>query len=192
MMRPFMKDRAAAFREHVPVGSSVLEIGCSSGYFLDAIQKDYIVFGNEWNPEDAAFVRDVRKIPCEEGDMSEVYPGETFSAICAYRVLEHVPDPIEWLKQIRSRLVVGGWLLLEVPNRNDALVSLYDIPTFKDFWYRKPHITYWRIETLTAALEQIGFEAEVSSYQEYNSNNSPINQYTRFENNMRNFNMLRQ
>ena len=167
VQRPLMNKRESFFREHVPKGAMVLEIGCSAGAFLDTIQNDYSVFGNEWNPEDAAFVRDIGELPCEEGDLDDVYPGQQFTAICAYHVLEHQPDPIAWLRKVKSRLIGGGWLILELPNAEDALVGLYDIPAFRDRWYQESHISYFSLSNLAAALAFVGFEAKVTTRQEY-------------------------
>lgn len=158
---------ALVFKEHVPKGMSVLEIGPSSGGFISHLVDDYECYGNEWNSEDAAFVRDVGEIPCEEGDITEVYPGKTFGCIVARDVLEHVPDPVAWLKSIKDRLIGGGWIYLEVPNANDPLVTVYDIPEYKRFWYRLPHITYWNADVLAAVLGQCAIQARVSYFQRY-------------------------
>lgn len=170
-MRPMMTERESFFREHVPGGSLVLEVGCSSGYFLDCIQNDYTVYGNEWNPDDAAYVRDVGELPCEEGYLADIYPGKKFTAISAYHVLEHQPDPMEWIKTAKSRLIGGGWLLLEVPNQDDALINLYGNERFKEFWYRDSHPFYFKMETLAAMLTRLGFEAKLLTRQTYSIGN---------------------
>lgn len=158
---------AKAFMEHVPEGASVLEIGCSSGGFLSHLQGKYELYGNEWNAEDAKYVRDVGEIPCEEGDITEIYPGKTFGAIVANAVLEHVPDPIEWLMQVKSRLIGGGFLYMETPNATDAMLTVYDIPEYRDFWYREPHITYWSADILASVMTTVGIEARVTYHQKY-------------------------
>lgn len=162
---------ALVFKEHVPAGCSVLEIGCGSGGFLYHLMDDYECYGNEWNPEDAAYVRDVGELPCEEGILEEVYPGKTFGAIIARQVLEHVPDPIGWLMQIKHRLIGGGWIYMEVPHAADALLTVYDIPEFKTFWYREPHITYWHADVLAATLSATKMEARTSYFQRYGLEN---------------------
>ena len=166
LMRPTVEYKARYFKDHVPEGGSVLEIGCSSGFFLNAIQDKYDVYGAEWNSEDAQFVRDAG-VPCEEGDIEDIYPGKKFSAICAYAVLEHQPDPIEWLKKVRERLVGGGHLMIEVPNSEEALLTLYNIPEFQDFWFREPHICNFNLSNLVAVMAEAGFEARANTRQDY-------------------------
>lgn len=165
--RPLMREQAGRFRDAVPEGSSLLEIGCSAGYFLDAIGDKYDRYGVEWNPEDAAYVRDVGELPCEEGSLTEVYPGQTFNAIAALQVLEHQANPVEFLHQCKERLIGGGYLYLELPSAMDALATTYNVPQYRDFWYRKAHITYWTRETLASVLGSLGFEAHVKVCQRY-------------------------
>lgn len=165
--RPFAQVPADAFKEDVPEGASVLEIGCSSGAFLDALGPKYDRYGLEWNPDDAAFVRDVGELPCEEGELLESYPGKKFDAIVALQVFEHVANPIEWLRQLKSRLIGGGWIYLEVPNVMDALNSSYPTEEFRNWYYRSPHVTYWEPNNLASALGAVGFEAKVGLRQRY-------------------------
>lgn len=165
--RPFMRLRKEFFLDEVPKGSTVLEVGCSSGYFLAEIQDDYTVYGNEWNPEDAAYVRDVGELPCEEGEIEDVFPGVQFTAICAYLVLEHQPDPVAWIGRLRNRMIRGGYLLIEVPNSEEGLLTLYDIPEYKDFWYRDCHPSNFNMSNLNMVMAQAGFEVKSHTRQTY-------------------------
>lgn len=155
-------------RDFIPKGSSILEIGCSSGALLDNLNKaGYDVYGLEWNPEDAAYVRDVGGLPCEESSLEECYPGKTFDAIVHIAVFEHQPDPLDFLKKIRSRLKGGGYMYFETPNVMNALLTAYDIDEYKDFFYTEPHLTYWMRENVMTALQATAFEAKISIRQRY-------------------------
>ena len=163
----FSQKSAKNFREHVPAGASVLEIGCSAGGFLSHLQGDYDLFGCEWNPEDARYVRETGEVPCEEGLLPDIFPGRKFTAIVAISVLEHQADPLEFIRQCRDRLIGGGYLYLEVPNLRDALLSFYDLASYADFYFRLPHITYWTGEPLASLLATMGFETRLSLLQRY-------------------------
>lgn len=165
----FAKPSVAKFTAEVPEGASVLEVGCSAGGFLAHLSRDkrYDCYGCEWNPEDAAFVRDVGELPCEEGTLEEVYPGKRFTAIVALAVLEHVEDPLAFMRACRERLIGGGWLYMETPNINDALLSMYGLNSYANFWFREPHLTYWKPETIAALCNTSGFEARIHWYQRY-------------------------
>ena len=157
---------ARSIKELVPDGGSVLDIGCSAGGLLSHLEDAYELYGAEWNPEDAQFVREAG-YPCEEGELSEIYPGKRFTLITAVQVLEHQPDPVQFLKDIKEKLIGGGYLYMEMPNIDDALLQMYDIPTYKDFWYRQPHITYWNAYTLASLLTTLGFESRIDFKQRY-------------------------
>lgn len=171
MMRPLMAERLRRFKAVVPTGSTVLEVGCSSGYFLDALSEDYTVFGNEWNPADAAYVRNTLGLPCSEDKLEDAFPGKKFTAICAFQVIEHVPDPMAWLRLVKERLIGGGWIYLQTPNLDGALLSIYDIPEYQSRYYRNPHLLYFNIQNLAGALGTVGFEARVVQQQEYSFGN---------------------
>lgn len=167
MIRPLQDVRAYLFKRIIPKGSTVLEVGCSSGYFLDAIHDDYTVFGNEWNPEDAEYVRRVGGIPCDESDLKDAFPGKKFTCIAGFHVLEHQPDPVAWLQTAKSRLIGGGWIYLEVPNLDDALLSIYNLPSFRDFFYREPHLLYFNMQSLGMLFGAVALEGRVTLKQDY-------------------------
>jgi 2-polyprenyl-3-methyl-5-hydroxy-6-metoxy-1,4-benzoquinol methylase len=172
MMRTSMEEPANRIGELVPEGSSILEIGCSSGYMLDALQnRGYDVYGAEWNPEDAAFVREAGEVECEEGTLKEIYPGKTFNAIVALQVMEHQADPLQFLRDVKDKLIGGGYIYMEVPNLNDALLTVYGIPEYKNFYFREPHVTYWGQHNLAKCLSVMGYEAKISTRQRYSLSN---------------------
>tara|TARA_Y100000310_G_scaffold193906_1_gene193872 strand:+ start:14135 stop:14962 length:828 start_codon:yes stop_codon:yes gene_type:complete len=167
MMRPLQDRRETFFREHIDEGAKVLDIGASTGSFLDRIRGDYSVHATEFNPDHAKFLRDELKIPTDERDIDKAFPGELFTVITLYHVLEHQPDPVAFLGKVKERLIGGGWVIIEVPNVNDALVSIYDIPEFQDFFFRESHLSYFEQTTLANTMLAQGFEARVYLRQDY-------------------------
>jgi SAM-dependent methyltransferase len=158
---------AKQFKETVPEGGTVLEIGCSAGGFLGHISKDYECYGLEWNPVDAQYVREVGEIPCEEGELIDAFPDKKFTAIVARQVFEHVVDPHQFLMDVRERLIGGGWLFMELPNANAALSAVYGLEQFQNWFYQAPHVTYWEPETLAHFLSAHGFEARIMPVQRW-------------------------
>jgi hypothetical protein len=69
-------------------------------------------------------------------------------------VLEHVPEPRDFLKQLASSLQIGARLYVEVPNLEDILQN----SRVYDFFYE--HLHYFSPQLLQSILEQIGFEVE--------------------------------
>ena len=170
--RPLMPKRLPHFQKFITPGVKVFEVGCSAGHYLDVLNKSgYAPVGCDYNAEDVEYVNKVLGIPCEEGDIETAFPGKKFPAICCYHVLEHVVDPVGWLRTAYSRLETGGILYVQVPNLDDALHSVYKIPEFDQRWYREPHLSYFNAATLKRILAQAGFEVTISYDQLYSMGN---------------------
>ena len=150
---------------------SVLEIGCGSGAFLDAAFP-YINEVRGVEQETAAkkwinklgydVVEDIGKIIREK---------RKFDLVVMFHFLEHIPNPLVFLKKISSLLKRKGTLIIEVPNIEDALISLYRIPEFLHFYYQKAHLYYFSRHTLKRLLEKSGFEASIDGVQRYDLSN---------------------
>lgn len=79
-----------------------------------------------------------------------------FGAVTMLHVLEHLPDPVATLTDLRRTLLPGGRLLVEVPNAGsvDALWPparplILDLPF---------HLHHFTPATLTAVVERAGFK----------------------------------
>ncbi len=77
-------------------------------------------------------------------------------------VLEHVPDVLSTLVELRERLAAGGWLCLEVPNRASLRARMSPPLVTRlgaDERHRAfpIHLSYFTPETLRQALGVSGF-----------------------------------
>lgn len=99
-------------------GDSVLEVGVGEGHFLRAARNHGVtVQGVELNPKGAERAR-VLGFQVHERTLKELSNqiSERFDAICSFQVLEHVPDPRDFLQGMITMLRPGGRLILSVPN----------------------------------------------------------------------------
>jgi SAM-dependent methyltransferase len=70
-------------------------------------------------------------------------------------VIEHVPDPVGLLRQVRSTLVDGGLAAIVTPDVSSVMARLMG----SRWWhYRIAHIGYFNRQTVTLALRGSGFE----------------------------------
>jgi SAM-dependent methyltransferase len=91
-----------------------------------------------------------------------------FDLVTLFHVLEHLPDPISTLAEIRERLAPGGKVIVEVPHAKDALISRYDLDSFKAATYWSCHLYLFTSETLNLVFQKAGFSgADVQFVQRY-------------------------
>src|SRR5207253_670444 len=72
------------------------------------------------------------------------------------RISLHLKDPRRTVQELGERLTVGGRLLIEVPNADDALLRLYGSDAFKAFSYWSCHLFLFTGSTLSTLLRQAG------------------------------------
>ena len=99
--------------------SSLLEIGCGTGFVLSGIKKKFpqtqvvgaeifiagLEFASKRVPEVSLLQMDARKVPYQE----------EFDVIGAFDVIEHIEEDIEVMKQVNIALRSGGYFLITVP-----------------------------------------------------------------------------
>jgi len=149
--------------------ADVLEIGCSSGYFLHSI-KNLVnsITGTELSEGNANFAKDNCDIPIYQEHIEKInFNDKKFDLIFMFQVFEHIPNPIEVLNVVKNHLKKNGVIHIEVPNVNDALLSVFNIDEFSKFYFRLPHTYYYDKSTLTKLLSMAGFEGETSFHQEF-------------------------
>ncbi len=105
-------------------GRRVLDVGCGDGGFLDAAADDgWSTVGVEisWSAVHRASSRHLRAVATFEA----IDACPHFDAVTFWDVLEHVPDPAEFVRQAVRRLRPGGLVALSMPNGRgtEALVQ---------------------------------------------------------------------
>jgi 2-polyprenyl-3-methyl-5-hydroxy-6-metoxy-1,4-benzoquinol methylase len=99
---------------------SHLDIGCASGELLQAIAATHPgVFSMGVDADPVLTTKDFVVAPT----LAEV--DREFDLITIIQTLEHMNDPIGVMNMIRDRLVVGGAVMIEVPNRRAWEVAYF-------------------------------------------------------------------
>lgn len=150
--------------------TSVLDVGCSSGQFLAALKGLVGTrVGLELSQDGAEFIRTKLDFPVYSEPIETVTITEgPFDIVTAFQTVEHVANPIEFVRNLSRQLKPGGYLYLELPNLKDALISAYQVPGYADFYYREPHVSYFTKETLQKLIDQVGLVGEIGTAQRYN------------------------
>ena len=137
--------------------ATLVEAGPAGGFFLKAARdRGICVEGVEVSAVAARYARDQLGVPVRHGMFESTVLAEPTQAVCAFHVLEHVPDPREFLRAARGMLTPGGWLAMEVPNITSAAARRHG-PSWVDL---APRYHYWHFgpESLTRLLAESGFE----------------------------------
>ena len=150
-----------------------LELGASAGQFIHHLLGKCASISAVELDEDCKLA--LEKIPGvrvsgEPLSSSEFY-GSVFDVICAFQVLEHIPDPISFLKEIYLCLAPEGVAFVEVPNLYDPLLSVWNIEEYKDFYYHEDHLFYFSDRSLSLCAMEAGFDKTKISFnytQDYN------------------------
>jgi 2-polyprenyl-3-methyl-5-hydroxy-6-metoxy-1,4-benzoquinol methylase len=95
-----------------------------------------------------------------------------YDVITAFHVVEHLSDPIAVLKLLANKLARNGRIVVEVPNSEDALLTLYDSEAFQRFTYWSQHLFLFNAETLRLIALQAGLRImSIKQYQRYSLSN---------------------
>ncbi len=144
----------------------VLDFGCGAGGYLSKIKpyaKSVVGIELENNKRIQLEKEGLRCLP------SVLHlQNEQFDVITAFHVLEHLEDPISILMTLREHLSDDGRMIIEVPNANDALLSLYRSDSFSDFTYWVCHLYLFDNNTLSEIIRRAGFRiAFIQQIQRY-------------------------
>jgi 2-polyprenyl-3-methyl-5-hydroxy-6-metoxy-1,4-benzoquinol methylase len=136
----------------------LLDVGCGLGYFVErALDVGWNAYGCDTS---AAWVERARqRVGASRallGSLEEALPPYSrFDLITTWDVLEHVHDPIPFLREIARRLAPGGRLFIRTPN------EAWVYPTYgvRKLGLKEPvelgplnHVVYYRSSTLRRAL----------------------------------------
>jgi SAM-dependent methyltransferase len=137
----------------------VLDIGCGSGYFLEAARNRGWdpVRGVELNSWMVELGREAG-LEINGGQLREQrYPDNTFQLVSLWDVIEHMNDPLAELAEVHRVMRSGGLLVLLVPDAESFWARLLG-----ERWWAviRMHLFYFTRETVTRLLERSGFRVE--------------------------------
>ena len=131
-------------RTYIKENDFVLEIGCGKGAFAKFISSPHFT-GLEFSENAIQMSRnlgiDVRREPIEQHAQEN---SEKYDIVCAFQVLEHVPNVSEFLSHAVNCIKPGGLLIISVPSA-DSFVS---IATNNVLNLPPHHVTWWSDKAL--------------------------------------------
>lgn len=96
----------------------LLDVGCGDGKFLNRMRgRGWVVDGIDFDPKAIANARIRYGLELRIGDLhSAAFPDGTFEAVTLSHVIEHVPNPIGLLEEVRRILKPNGRIVVTTPN----------------------------------------------------------------------------
>lgn len=143
-------------RTHTDTGRIIVDIGCGNGALVEMlIARGWDAQGTEVAPPEHFVSENVRN-HISIGEFSQLsFPSETFDVATIWHVLEHLPDPRTYLKELHRTQKQNGLLIIEVPN-----IDSWQARLTKQNWFNLDvprHVFHFNPESITRLLEEEGF-----------------------------------
>lgn len=146
----------------VQSATSVIEIGCGPGVFLEkARQAGGRVVGVEYNQRALEIARNKGLTVYEANDPNQEQLKDQFDIAFSFHVLEHVPDPVAFVEDMLKWVKPGGKIGLSVPNMDGPVQ--YINPCVSNM--PPHHATRWKLKTFVALSEKLGLRVERFGYE---------------------------
>jgi 2-polyprenyl-3-methyl-5-hydroxy-6-metoxy-1,4-benzoquinol methylase len=141
----------------------MLDFGCGGGFQLKvACEEGWQGQGLEPLAAHAVYARARFGLPVVNDVLhEETFPPESFDAITAYQVFEHLPDPVQVMRMLIKALKPGGALLIEVPNIDNLLTRIMG-PRHRHFV--ADHLNFFSSSTLSKLMQDNGLKVVSVTY----------------------------
>ena len=158
MMRPAFY-RAANLLGRYKRDGRLLDVGTGFGFFLSEMKKrGWDVTGVEISNKAMDYARDVLGLTIHPGPLEKAsFPDNHFDVVTGFYVIEHLPNPIGFLRECYRILKPGGLLLLRYPHTT-PIKNLLHFFGIKNRLYDLPaHLSDFSPKMIQRCLEGIGF-----------------------------------
>ena len=131
---------------------NILEIGAGGGYLYHYLKKSSKSYeAVELSNKQRNYLKNKFRI--------KTYPTieevkKKFDVVIIVSVLEHVTDPIGFLKNLKLLLKKKGKIIIECPSINDPLIKFYNVQEYKNFYYRPVHLNYFNRDHLIKIVKK--------------------------------------
>jgi 2-polyprenyl-3-methyl-5-hydroxy-6-metoxy-1,4-benzoquinol methylase len=138
-------------------GGHLLEIGCGYGYLLDQARPFFSSrTATDFSPEAAEIAR-ATGAEVFVGGVEQIPPEARFDCILATQVIEHVYEPLPFVKRLAGHTKPGGHIVLATPDIGGVLSRFMRRrwPSFK----APEHVLYFDFRTLSSLMCRGGLDA---------------------------------
>lgn len=136
----------------------LLDIGCAFGFFLEsASKKDYDVYGVELSSYSSKIAKDKFGAKIFSGQLEKAeFPDQYFDIISMIDLLEHAPDPLNFIKEVKRILKLEGILVVITPDTSSFSRKLLGSKNW--FHYKLEHLFYFNKKSISFLMKKFNFE----------------------------------
>lgn len=171
----FVKNSLKYFINYVNKNQKILDIGTGYGWAVELLREDgYEIDGAEISDLKRQMLKQRSGIELFDWNLLDGVPNvikACYDVISMFHVLEHISEPIIFLKRAAALLKTTGAIYIEVPNHDDYMKTA--LPEYNAFSYTRQHLSYFTHKTLFSLLVSAGFkEIKFFGLQNYSFENS--------------------
>jgi SAM-dependent methyltransferase len=158
MMRPIFLQSARLINRYKEKGR-LLDVGTGFGFFLAEMkQQGWEVEGVEISQKGIDYARKVLDLEVDTGPLERRgFPENGFDVITAFYLIEHLPNPMAFLRECYRILKPRGLLLLRYPHTTPIKNLLYALRIKNRLYDLPAHLSDFTPEMIKGCLEQVGF-----------------------------------
>ena len=145
-----------AWLEEHRKGGPLLDVGCGPGFFLVLLEPPWEGQGLDPSSFAVRYAREELGLEVAQGEFEPGrYPPGHFAALTMLQVLDHLPDPLQSLREVHRLLAPGGILLLSsLVNIDSSCARVFR----EGYRLLAPnHLYYFSPRTIRRMLEEAGF-----------------------------------
>jgi 2-polyprenyl-3-methyl-5-hydroxy-6-metoxy-1,4-benzoquinol methylase len=144
----------------------LFDIGCGEGFFMSFLEKmGWTVCGTDYSEvgikaQNPQLIERVTFGNAEADLNNRITNGEKYTLVNLGNILEHVKDPIYFIRLIKNLVDKEGLLRVVVPNDTSEFQALLkNLGKSNDEWYCPPdHLSYFNFYSLKNFLNKEGFD----------------------------------
>lgn len=147
--------RKTEFLKQLIHGRKLLEIGSGYGFFLEEAKKRFDVLGIDISRPAVVYAQK-HGLPERTADLfKEKFPENAFDGIAAFHLIEHVPNPLLFMREVYRITKPGGLVFLATPDQGGYLERIMGNSWFS--YRHAEHLYFFSRRTMTQLLSKAGF-----------------------------------
>ena len=151
--------------KYVKYAHLILEIGCGVGDNISRLRRKFHpkkwIIGIDKDPHVCNGVYSFNF------GYEDFKPDVKFDFIYGIQLFEHIQNPRNFICKLLFLLNANGRFLLEIPNTDDPLLTLYKVEEFQKFYNIPHHLFFYNEKNIRLFFENLHVPIKVIRYQKY-------------------------